>query len=141
MLITCIAILIIVSKENVNVYEFIFIRIGFSIYAGWLTVATIENLTFVAKYSIFGFEYKDEALMGDIMLYVALTLYMIATFFLRNPVFGSVLIWASYAISTMEFIDGMYYTDVRLNALIVCGVQAIYVLILTIILIFTNDNQ
>jgi hypothetical protein len=105
-----------------------------------LTVATILNLTFVAKYSIFGFEYKDEALMGDIMLYVALILYMIATLFLKNPVFGSVLIWASYAISTMEFVDGMYYTDVRTNALIVCGIQSIYVLIITIMLIFVNDN-
>ena len=46
---------------------------------------------------------------------------MLATYYLRNPVYGCVGIWASYAIYTRELpnSNGAYYQNVRVNAIVI----------------------
>ncbi len=127
------------SSARVNLAEFILLRIGYSIYAGWLNHSAIEILCFAAKYLIFGFGYQYEALAADIMLYVAMIIFMVSTYYLRNPLYGAIFIWSSYATSTATFADETYNQDVRMNAYIVCVLQFIFLIGYTYLYITSAD--
>lgn len=87
-------------KNECNVFTFISIRLGFSIYAGWVNAATILNVSIFLK-SV-GLKDPDffttEETMGAIILYVAWIIYILTTVFNMNPVFGIVYIWVLTAI-------------------------------------------
>jgi len=78
-----------------NWYENIFLRGGMSIYAGWLSSATILNVVFFLK-SI-GLN-TNENLWTKIVLSIAFLIYNSYSFTERNPLFGAVFIWALIAI-------------------------------------------
>jgi hypothetical protein len=70
------------NRTSVNITEGIAIRGGFSIYSGWVTAATILNLTFMLKY--FGYAdpniaYVDEEQWAIIILIIASALYNVAS--------------------------------------------------------------
>jgi len=46
---TCVMIMMISVRRSLNIYEIIGLRIGFSIYSGWVTAATILNITIFLK--------------------------------------------------------------------------------------------
>jgi len=71
---TCIMIMLASTKENVNVFEFICLRTSMSVYAGWVTIATVLNVSFIFK--AYGWSDNnnmrwDEETWGIIILYVA----------------------------------------------------------------------
>lgn len=47
MLSTNIYVMMVACRNTVNIFELIFLRGGFSIYSGWVTAATILNVTFL----------------------------------------------------------------------------------------------
>jgi hypothetical protein len=81
--------------KNLSVIEFLTLRVGFSIYSGWVTAATIINTTIILK-SV-GMEANEET-WGVIILWVALVVYTLASFNERNFAYGAVFIWVLLAI-------------------------------------------
>jgi benzodiazapine receptor len=82
-------------RAKINVIEFIVLRIGFSIYSGWVTAATILNLSiFLQSVGMT----NDQQTWGIIILWVAIVIYNIASFMERNPLYGIVFLWPLFAI-------------------------------------------
>lgn len=86
-------------RNKVNIAEFILMRMGYSFYGGWLTAATILNVTFVLKFFGMAEPAFDEELWTVIVLYVAEVIYSLAAFREQNPLYGSVFLWVLYSIN------------------------------------------
>lgn len=74
------------------------VRWPFSLYAGWLTVATIVNVAgvlAVGGWDGFGVPYP---VWGALMLLVAAAIVLTTRFLWRDPVYGAVLVWAGVGI-------------------------------------------
>jgi len=104
------------TRAKVNVVEFISLRCGFSIYTGWVTAATILNTTFFLKSA----GMKDpSAGFGEttwvvIIFYIALCVYVSASFYERNPLYGGIYIWVLFAIKNRQ----AQYSNIQTNSLI-----------------------
>ena len=90
------------TREKVNACEFITMRIGFSIYCGWVTSATILNVVYLLKGG-FGMlsdpeKFVNEEQISIFLLWVAFIIYNAVTFMERNPIYGAIYIWTTYAI-------------------------------------------
>ena len=75
-----------------------FVRFPFSLYAGWLTVATIVNVAGVLAvngWDGFGVPYP---VWGVVMLLVAAAIVLTTRLRWRDPVYGGVLVWACVGI-------------------------------------------
>ena len=87
------------TRYEVNFWEWTFLRGGLTLYAGWLTAATILNVT--ATFKSFGFSefswYSEEQITITV-LYVAFIIYTLASYLELNPLFGGVFIWVLFAI-------------------------------------------
>lgn len=82
------------TRVKVNACEFISMRIGFSIFCGWVTSATILNITYLFR--IFGV--SDHEKVSIFTLWLAFIVYNAVTFVERNPVYGAVYIWTTHTI-------------------------------------------
>jgi hypothetical protein len=69
MLATNVYIMMVSTRTNVNVTEWIGLRAGFGIYSGWVTAATILNATFLLKY----FDYTEVWSQAEILEAIGLT--------------------------------------------------------------------
>ena len=72
-----------VTRARVNAWEFVSLRLGLSIYSGWLTAATILNVTYMLK--CFGVKDPelgsfDEETWTILILYVAFIIYNVASY-------------------------------------------------------------
>lgn len=75
----------------------------FSLYAGWLTAATILNTSIVFRaYGLKGSDIEEENLT-IVILWVAFAIYNARSYMDWNPLYGSVFIWVIMAI---------YYTQI-----------------------------
>ena len=97
MLVTALYILYQTSKNEVDWFELVAFRGTFSLYAGWLSAATILAAKALLQYlglrdvnSI----YPNEESWGIIILWVAFIIYQTTTEMWRNPLFGAVFSWA-----------------------------------------------
>jgi len=115
------------TRTPVNVYEWISMRGGFSIYSGWVSAATILNIYYMLKSwglvdgSIFWG--LDEESLGVVVLYVAWAIYNVAAYSERNPLYGSVLIYVIYAIYDNIVTNKSYYTSLETNTMIILVLQ------------------
>ena len=94
-LITTIEILRASHRSKVNFFEAISLRVGFSIYGGWVTAATILNISIFLK-SV-GFD-SDEEFITQIILSIAFLIYFAFALAERDPLFGGVFIWVLISI-------------------------------------------
>jgi len=92
------------TNAKVNTIEFITLRVGFSVYAAWVTAAMILNIA--SNLRVNGMKDPSagfaETTWVVIILYVALVIYLGASFIERNPLFGAVYIWVLIAIRTRQ---------------------------------------
>lgn len=82
------------EKTELKISEKILIKIPFSIYFGWITVATIANVTtFLVSinWDAFGIA---ENIWTVVVLFVGFLITGLATFKNRNIVYGATVIWA-----------------------------------------------
>jgi len=84
----------IVNKENYNIADMVFIRLPFSVYFGWITVATIANITvFLVSLNWDGFGISD-SIWTIIILLIGAGIAIIRMLKDKNIFYGLVLVWA-----------------------------------------------
>lgn len=94
LLVSLIKIADLVNKEKFSVTDTLCIRVPFSIYFGWITVATIANITvFLVSlgWNKFGLE---EAVWAVIILLVGAGIGTLRMWKDKNIFYGAVLVWA-----------------------------------------------
>ena len=98
--VTCLWIMILASRAKLEDIEITCIRVVFSIYAGWVTAAVILNITGVLQ--SYGMNDPNaglsEVTWGVIVIFVALFIYILASYREKNPLFGALYIWVLLAI-------------------------------------------
>lgn len=95
-----------INKEKLSRRERFFIRLPFSIYFGWLTVATIANATaFLVAVQWKGLG-LSELMWTLIVLCVGLVIGSVVMFINRDMAYGIVLIWAYFGIWTKHTSPG-----------------------------------
>jgi hypothetical protein len=84
----------ILNKEKLSLTENFFIRVPFSVYFGWITVAAIANITvFLVSINWNGFGISDQ-IWTIIVLFAGLLIGSLRMRKDRNIAYGLVLIWA-----------------------------------------------
>ncbi|MBW7458169.1 tryptophan-rich sensory protein [Paenibacillus sepulcri] len=112
--------------------EFIWVRLPFSLYFGWITVATIVNIAvglYQAGWNGFGW---SDALWAIVLLAAAWVLALIIGGVFRDPFYVLVFVWAFIAIALKQQDYENIYT--------VAMVGAILLLVFAIYLIFRRRN-
>lgn len=90
-----------VAVENrLSPWGIVGMRCGFSVYSGWLTVATTLNIGFVLKAGGLNEEdiSIDEAWWAVATLIAVECVYVLVSYALNNPLYACVLEWALFAI-------------------------------------------
>jgi len=119
------------QKANVNWVEWISIRAQFSINSGWVTAATILNVSLMLKAMGLAApnipsEYEEYMTVG--VLWVALVIYNSASYVERNPLYGSIFIWVLLAIRSEILTNKAQYTMIEENLtalLIIHGISMV----------------
>jgi len=96
-------------------------RVPFSVYLGWITVATIANVTaFLVKAGWNGFGLRPEVWAAAVIIVAALiTLAVLAT--RRDAGYGLVVLWALAGIAIKRSADPSAASHVVFVAAIICG--------------------
>ena len=117
------------SEEKLNPWEIIGLRIGFAIYAGWLTAATIVGIFIASSASggLYGPDYETST--GIAALWIGCIFYAAVSIWTKNPVYGLALIWAYTAISIKQVDEDR--SAVVTNIYVILGVFAVFLLVLT----------
>ena len=131
LLICLISLAMILRKQKLDMRERFFVKLPFSVYFGWITVATIANATtLLVSLGWDGFGLSP-SLWTIIMLTVGALIGIATTLRFKDIAYGLVLVWA-YAgilykhVSTQGFAN--QYSDV-VTTVIVCLVVLVIVLI------------
>lgn len=83
-----------ISKETLSFKERFFIKLPFAVYFGWITVATVANITtFLVSIGWDGFGISEEV-WTIIVLLITLAIGVITMLRFRSLSYGLVLIWA-----------------------------------------------
>lgn len=105
----CLALITIrINKENLTTNEKTFIRLPFSVYFGWITVATIANVTTLlvdklgSPVNLLGI---SEVVWTIIILLVGLVIGVITTLKHRDVPYGLVIVWAYIGILIKHLMD------------------------------------
>lgn len=91
-----------VGKVPVGIGERLFVRLPFSLYLGWISVATIANITIFLRYVGWGGWGIPEYLWANIMIAVAAILGIVLCLQRRDFMFVAVLIWAFIGIADKQ---------------------------------------
>ncbi len=117
------------NKSNISVGEFWFVRIPFSLYIGWITVATIACIS-AALYSVgwdgFGI---DPQIWAVIMMVIAFLLVAFVVWKFKDVAWGLVFIWAIVAI-------GVRFSDIQLlyiPAYVLSGLMAVDIVLASVL--------
>ncbi|MDD3919367.1 MAG: tryptophan-rich sensory protein [Candidatus Pacebacteria bacterium] len=105
----------IIKEEKLSRKEKFFISLPFNVYFGWITVATIANITaFLVSINWNGFGIS-EIVWTIIVLFVGTLICIFRMFKERDIVYGLVFLWAYFGILIKHLsIDGFYgqYPDI-----------------------------
>lgn len=82
------------SKEQLNSRDKFFIRLPFAVYFGWITVATVANVTSLLVYSGWNAFGISEQIWTVIIIAVGLAIGAATTLRFRSYAYGLVIIWA-----------------------------------------------
>ena len=116
------------SKRNRNILQILAIDVHFTMYASWVTVATIASIA-ISLTTIFDPSSTTETVCTIIMVIIAFLLssYIVCT--RRDIIWGWVFFWASFFIaSANKDDDGIYFTALIVS--ILSGVLSIVIAVM-----------
>jgi len=134
-----------INKENLTSNEKIFIRLPFSVYFGWITVATIANATTLlvdklgSPVNLLGI---SEVVWTVAILLIGLLIGAATTLKNRDVPYGLVIVWAYIGILIKHLMakplpDGF---NSQYPAVIVTLIISLVVLVVTIIYVLTKGK-
>lgn len=110
-----------IGEREVSMAEKWAVHIPFSIYLGWISVATVANFTTALFVS--GFDTSMLGITADIwasiMIVVASVLAFAMLYFRRDIAYALVVVWASYGINARPFDTDLYQLLSAQNASLV----------------------
>jgi hypothetical protein len=127
-LVCLIGINLIINRERLSGRDTFFIRLPFSVYFGWITVATIANATALlvdAGWTRFGL---SEPVWTAIMLCAGLVIGTATILCLRDAPYGLVLIWAYAGILIKHLSPAGFNKAFMLVIVVVCACLALFAL-------------
>lgn len=143
LLVTLIIINLEIGKYRFNTKEYILVRLPFSIYFGWITVATIANITaFVVSKNITLFQ-DHQVLWTIIILLVGLVIAGATILKNKNIAYGLIVIWAYAGILIKHQSSSGWnkeYPSVSITVMI-CLVALIVLCLLQVYLRFKTSND
>jgi translocator protein len=118
------------TGEKVSEGETWAVSVVFSVYLGWVTVATIANVTDVLAYLNWGGWGIAPLVWAVIMLAVALVVAALIAITRKDTAYLLVLVWAFYGIATKFKAESLLYFA-ALAASVIAGLLAVYTLLPT----------
>jgi hypothetical protein len=123
-----------IGKSNIKFKEKIFIHIPFSIYLGWITVATIANITAILVKLNVGQLFLGEDIWTILMIIIAGLLTIIILMKRKDIAYSLVIIWALLGIALKRFSDDPIYgikTNIAYTSIIIIIIILIGIFILS----------
>lgn len=111
--------------ESTDPNNFFFVRLPFSIYAGWITVATIANATAWLVHHQWGAWGLPESTWTVIMMSIATVIMSLAVIRYGSRAYGLVLVWTLAGIGWKHWV---FYEMEYPAVLIACAVCAVVML-------------
>jgi hypothetical protein len=125
-------------KQGLNRNEHLFIRIPFSVYLGWITVAAIANVTvFLVSIGWDGFGISSH-IWAVAIIAVGIIIGGQAIIALNDIAYGAVLVWAYIGILAKHISPAGF--DMQYPGIITAASIGIAVFIALIILVFVKKN-
>lgn len=129
-----IAINIRIRNERFSLIQKLFIRLPFTVYLGWITVATVANVTtYLVSINWDGFGLA-EYLWADMIILIAAIIGFMATLYYRSIAYGLVIIWA-YAGIAIKHISEAGFNGEYLSIIITVFVSIILIIAAEVIVI------
>jgi hypothetical protein len=119
-----------IGQEKVPTKEKIFVHLPFSVYLGWITIATIANVTALLvdiNWDGFGL---SQIFWTYFVIIVAIILTTLILFKRKDVAYAAVVVWASYGIYAKQITQN---TPVAVIALIAVIIVSLLILITIII--------
>jgi len=86
------------NRNFLNFWDFLGLRIGFTIYTAWVLAATIIGVASFLKSAGLLNKIFAETTWTCILLWIAFIIYNVTTYVEKNPLFGAVFIWVLFGI-------------------------------------------
>jgi hypothetical protein len=118
-----------IGTKSVSIGERLGVHVHFSIYIGWISLATIANIASALNFLIPGIPVDIQALWTALVLVVALLITSLLIIRRREFVYGLVVVWASIGIATKQAAIPI----INLTALAVAVIIIILILIVPVI--------
>jgi hypothetical protein len=128
-----------INKEKLTPNEKVFIRLPFSVYFGWITVATIASATVLLVSLDQNFGKPSDVAWTIAILLIGLLIAAVTTFRNRDVPYGLVIVWAYLGIlikhlRTVDF-------NSKYPAVIYTVIASLVVLVVTIVYVLTKGKS
>ena len=132
------------KKIELKTKEKLFVQVPFSIYFGWITIATIANATTLLVSLGFGGFGIDEYFWTIFILIVGFIIGAVTTYFNKDIAYGIVIIWAYIGIWIKHVSETGFdkmYPLVIYTAVFSIAVMTLIIGFVIFHLYFTNNNK
>jgi hypothetical protein len=133
-----------IGKSKVSIKEKLCINLPFSIYIGWITVATIANVTAVLVTNNFDGFGIDEPVWTMLVIAVAILLTVIVLIIRKDIAYSLVVVWALLGIFIKRSADDAIYgiqNDIANTALAGIIIIAIFIIGIISYKIYKNPKM
>jgi len=115
-----------IGKAEVSRGEKLFIHVPISVYLGWITIATIANITaLLVSIGVEPFGIVPE-ILTTIVIFVAILITALMLYIRKDIAYSLVVIWASLGIFLKQINGSIIVAVMALLAIIIIGVLVIY---------------
>lgn len=143
LLIVLIYINYLLANTNLTKLDYIFVRLPFSVYFGWITIATIANITAFLVDKNIAFLQNNQVFWTITILIVGLLIITATILYNRDVAYGLATIWAYYGIlnkhQSTDGWDGAY--PAIITTVMICLVILVIVCIYELFLLFKRKKN
>jgi hypothetical protein len=91
-----------IGAKEVPVNQKLGVHLHFSVYLGWISLATIANIASTLNLLIPGIPLDTQAILTAVIIIVALTLTLLMLYKRKDIAYALVVVWASVGIATKQ---------------------------------------
>lgn len=129
-----------INNEMLTSREKIFLKLPFSVYFGWITVATIANITtYLVSINWNGFGLAETS-WAMIIIIVGMIIGSLTTLVNKDMAYGLVLIWAYVGIFIKHFSKD-WFAGQYPAILVLVGISLVIFLLVEVYIFFNRENK